>query len=63
MRATTTISPCLTKKEVAQRLNVSVRKVEYMIAEGEIIGYKIGKVWRMRPENLERWIENKEKVA
>jgi excisionase family DNA binding protein len=47
--------------EVAARLNCSKRKVEKMVAEGEIIGFKLGKLWRMRPENLERWIETKEK--
>lgn len=60
MQATTiNIESCLTKKQVAERLNVSVRKVDYMIEQGEIVGFKIGKSWRMKPENLERWIEKK----
>lgn len=51
---------CLTKKHVAERLNVSLRKVDYMIEAGEIVGFKIGKSWRMKAENLERWIEKKQ---
>ena len=56
---TQSIKSCLTKKEVAQRLNVSVRKLQYMIAEGEIVGFYVGNEWRMKPENLERWIDKK----
>lgn len=58
---TTPISPCLTKKDVAQRLRVSVKTVNRMIKKGELIGFKPHGEWRMRPENLERWISNKEK--
>ena len=56
------IVPCLTKKEVAQRLNVSLRKVDYMIAGGDLVGFYIGKCWRMKPEHLERWMEKRERV-
>lgn len=54
------ITPCLTIKEVAERLNCSVRTVERMIHTREIIGFKVGADWRIRPENLERWIEKRE---
>jgi excisionase family DNA binding protein len=62
MQATTkNINPCLTMDEVVTRLNCSKRKVEQMVANGELVGFYIGKLWRMRPENLERWIEAREK--
>jgi excisionase family DNA binding protein len=55
------IRPAYTKKDVATRLNCSVRKVETMIEKREIVGFYVGNEWRMRPENLERWIDKKEK--
>jgi len=57
------ITPCLTLKEVAARLNCSLRTVEKMIAAREIVGFKVGNEWRIRPEWLEKWIEKKEKAA
>lgn len=60
---TTEIKPCLTKKEVALRLNVSIRKLQYMISAGEIAGFYVGNEWRMKPENLERWMDIRSKTA
>lgn len=57
----TPTQPCLTKKDVAQRLNVSEKTVDRMRKAGKLIGFKIKGQWRMKPENLERWISNKEK--
>lgn len=61
MSTTTEIKPCLTKKEVAERLNISIRKLQYMIADEEIVGFYVGNEWRMKPENLERWIDSRSK--
>lgn len=61
MSTTTPMQPCLTKKDVAHRLNVSEKTVDRMIKDGDLIGFKTRGEWRMRPENLERWISSKEK--
>lgn len=52
-------TPCLTIEDVVKRLNVSKRTVERMIQRGDIVGFYVGRVWRMKPENLERWIEKR----
>jgi excisionase family DNA binding protein len=60
MKPTTEINPCFTIEDVASRLSVDRKTVVRMIERGEIIGFKVGRVWRIRPENLERWIEKRE---
>lgn len=59
MSAKTQIQPLLTKKDVCVKLVISLRTLDRMIERGEITGLKIGGQWRMKPENLERWIEKK----
>jgi excisionase family DNA binding protein len=54
------ITPCLTIADVATRLKVERKTVTRMIERGELAGFKVGRVWRIRPENLERWIEKRE---
>lgn len=58
--STKQLNPMLTKKDVCQKLVISLRTLNRLIDRGEIIGAKIGGQWRIRPENLERWIEKKE---
>jgi excisionase family DNA binding protein len=53
------IPPMYTVKDVARRLNVSTSKVSKLISQGLLVGAKIGGSWRMKPENLERWIDRK----
>jgi excisionase family DNA binding protein len=57
---TKTILPLLTKKEVCEKLSISLRTLDRMIGKGEIVGAKIGSQWRMKQENLERWIDQKQ---
>ena len=46
----------LSLEEVAYRLNVSVQTVRRLILNGELRGVKVGKQWRVRPEDLEDYI-------
>jgi excisionase family DNA binding protein len=59
MDNTVKIKKLLNKKDVCELLSISIPTLDRMIARGEIAGVKIGKGWRMRPENLERWIDKK----
>jgi excisionase family DNA binding protein len=64
MSATKTeIKPLLTKKDVCEKLAISLRTLDRLIEGDKIIGFKVGGSWRMRPENLDRWIEARERVA
>jgi excisionase family DNA binding protein len=53
------MSSLLTVKQVAEKLNVSVRTVQRMQEDGQIAFVKIGKCVRMREEHLENWIEKR----
>jgi excisionase family DNA binding protein len=57
---TKTILPLLTKKEVCEKLHISLSTLDRKIKKGEIVGLKMGGLWRMKPENLERWIDQKQ---
>lgn len=49
----------LTKEQVAQRLNISLRTVYRLIQTGEIPApVKLGKMLRWRTDVLDAWIEN-----
>jgi excisionase family DNA binding protein len=51
--------PLLTTAEVAFRLNVSVRKVCLMAECQEVRALKLGQRWRIRPIDLERFIQKR----
>jgi len=53
------MSNLLTIKQVAEKLNVSIRTIERMQQNGEIAFVKIGKCVRMREEYLENWIDKR----
>ena len=46
----------LTLEEVAQRLKISVQTVRRMIADKELKASKIRGQWRVRSDDLERYI-------
>jgi excisionase family DNA binding protein len=54
------ITPMYSMDDVARRLNMSKRTVKKLIDQGHIFGTRIGSAWRMKPENLERWLEKKQ---
>ena len=49
----------LTKKEVATYLNVSIRTIDTLISEGELIPIKIRTSNRFTPESIERYIHSR----
>jgi excisionase family DNA binding protein len=48
--------PLLDAAAVARQLNVSVRTVERLIAEGEIVPIRIGSSRRFTPESIEAFL-------
>jgi excisionase family DNA binding protein len=45
----------LTPKTLAVRWVISERQVRDMAACGEVPALKVGKLWRFRPTDIERW--------
>jgi excisionase family DNA binding protein len=52
-------APLLTAAAAAERLNLSVRSVRRMLADGRLSFVRIGRSVRIRPEALEALIEGK----
>ncbi len=53
------MNPHLLKaKEVAERLNISRSQAFYLMRNGDIATVRFGKLTRVRPEDLEAFIEN-----
>lgn len=50
------MEPLLTKDQAAQFLCVSVRKVEQLMASGELPRVRIGSLARIRPADLRRYV-------
>ncbi len=48
----------LTAQEVAKALKVNYRKVLDMIALGELKAYRIGRVFRVSKDELDRYLRN-----
>lgn len=46
----------LTTQEVADLLKVTVRTVYNLLESGELQGVKVGRVWRVREEDLEAFL-------
>jgi excisionase family DNA binding protein len=47
----------LTRKEVADLLNISLRHLDTLVASGEIVPVRIGRSVRFRPKSVEEFIE------
>ena len=50
-------SEYLTLQEVAQRLRVNPRTVQRWIHSGKLKAYRAGHLWRIRPEDLDDFLE------
>lgn len=48
----------LTPEEVAERLSVTVKTVREWLRTGELTGVKLGRIWRVREEDLIAWVES-----
>lgn len=53
-----TVIDLLTAQEVAKALKVNYRKVLDMIALGELQAYRIGRVFRVSKDELDRYLRN-----
>ncbi len=47
----------LTPTDVANRLQVNERTVTVWLREGHLRGFKIGKEWRISPDDLQAFLE------
>ncbi len=47
----------LTPTDVADRLQVNERTVTQWLRKGHLRGFKIGKEWRISPEDLQAFLE------
>jgi excisionase family DNA binding protein len=48
--------PFLTPQEVSGLLRVSVYTVRRWIKEGDLPAYKVGRGWRIREPDIDRWL-------
>ncbi len=55
--------PLLTRSEAAKALAVSVRKVDYLIAAGELPVVRMGRTIRIRPSAIEYFVEAREQYG
>lgn len=53
----------LTIKEVAQKLKMHPDTIKRMLIAGKMPGYKIEGSWRVKQDELERWIEDRKNIA
>jgi len=51
------LTDLLTPDEAAKILKVNVRTVTNLIRAGELKGVKVGRVWRIREEDLQAFID------
>ena len=47
----------LTPGQVAEHLQISENTVNRWLRDGYLRGYKVGKMWRISPEDLQHFIE------
>jgi excisionase family DNA binding protein len=48
-----TVEPALTPEEAARRLGMNAEVIRRMCRDGRLPAAKIGRVWRIRPADLE----------
>ncbi len=53
------MSNLLSLKEVAEKLNLCYNATYYYIKTRKLRGIKLNKVWRVEPEELERFIQER----
>ncbi len=47
----------LTPSQVAERFQVTDRTVYQWLRDGQLVGHKLGRLWRIRPEDLEDFLD------
>ena len=53
----------LTLRETAEYLKVSVRTVHRLIRDAGLPSFKVGGQWRVRADELQRWLQAKKEEA
>jgi excisionase family DNA binding protein len=48
-----------TPQEIANKLRVKVFTVQEWLRKGELIGYKVGRDWRIRREDYEKFLRER----
>lgn len=43
-------------EQVAERLNVSLKTVRRLLLAGDIVGFRVGRVWRIDPAAVEDYV-------
>ena len=51
----------LEAKEVASMLKVSTRSITRLAEKGELIGFKVGDLWRFQRSDVEAYIESQKR--
>ena len=51
----------LEAKEVASLLKVSVRSITRLAEKGELVGFKVGDLWRFQCSDIEAYIEEQKR--
>lgn len=59
MTSTATHQHLLTMQEAADRLGVSARFIRHAVRQGSIGSVRVGRLVRLRPEHIERYIESR----
>lgn len=49
----------LTPEDVADKLVVAARTVREWLRSGEMVGVKIGKIWRVREEDYKAFVDSR----
>ena len=49
----------MTSQEVAKYLRIPIRTLYKLCQEGKIPATKVGRHWRFRKDNLDRWFDKK----
>lgn len=55
------LAPALMVSEVARRLSVRATTVRRLIQEGELIGFKVGRQWRVEERDLNAYVRRQKK--
>lgn len=50
------LEPLLTVEEIARRLNITPHLVNRLIRDGHLTGYKVGREWRVDPQDFEDYL-------
>ncbi|MEZ5573106.1 MAG: helix-turn-helix domain-containing protein [Halioglobus sp.] len=50
----------LTLKEVAAYLKLAEKTAYKLAAEGKLPGFKVGRGWRFKSDDIERWMKKKQ---